>query len=224
MNIKELFDKAENGTLTWEQFEAAVKTADAKFVDIKEGEYVSKSKHENELGARDKSIDQLNATIAQRDTDLENLKTQLANAGTDAEKLSKLQTDFNDLQSKYTADTEAYKQQLAEQKYDFATRETANGKEFTSQAAKRDYIRALKDAKLKMKDDAFEGLADFDANYAKENADAFVVKQTNPTPPPAEDNTPQFVGSTPGTNPNKPKSLTEMMRAANENPNSNVFI
>ena len=42
MNVKELFDKAENGTLTYEQFLSAA--GEAKFVDLSEGKYVSKQK------------------------------------------------------------------------------------------------------------------------------------------------------------------------------------
>ena len=42
MNIKEIFDKAENGTLTFEQFEALAKDNKAKFADLSEGNYVSK--------------------------------------------------------------------------------------------------------------------------------------------------------------------------------------
>jgi hypothetical protein len=44
VDIKTIFEKAENGTLTLEQFLAAAKEAKAKFVDLSEGEYVSKQK------------------------------------------------------------------------------------------------------------------------------------------------------------------------------------
>ena len=44
MNIKDLFDKAENGILTYDQFEALVKENGLKFADLSDGKYVSKSK------------------------------------------------------------------------------------------------------------------------------------------------------------------------------------
>ena len=86
MTVKELFDKAENNTLTWEQFQTAM--GDAKFVDLNEGGYVSKQKYDHEIGQRDTTITQLNDTIATRDNDLKALQTTLKDAG-DIEELSK---------------------------------------------------------------------------------------------------------------------------------------
>ena len=217
MNIKDLFDNAENGTLTYEQFETVAKEKGAKFTDLSEGKYVSKAKYDDDITAKDDSISKLNETITSRDADLKNLKTQLENAGTDATKLASLQNDFDSLQSKYTADMEAYQQQLAQQKYEFAVKEFANGKEFTSQAAKRDFVRSLISENLKMKDDVIIGAEDFVTAYTKENADAFVTKTEPSTPAPQNNNAgkPQFVASTPGAS-NTPPTLTEMMRAANE--------
>lgn len=222
MNIKEIFDKAENGTLTYEQFEDAVKTDGAKFVDLSEGKYVSKAKYDDDITSKDNSIKQLNDTIEQRDKDLSELQTKLNDAGTDATKLSELQTSFDSLQTKYAEDTKAYQQQLADQKYEFAVKEFANGKDFTSQAAKRDFIRSLLSEKLKMKNDVIIGADDFATAYATDNADAFVVKNdTSEVTPPTQTGTvtkPQFVSTTPGTTAQKAPSLTDMMRAANENP------
>lgn len=217
MNIKDIFDKAENGTLTLEQFEAIAKDNKAKFADLSEGNYVSKSKYDDDLGAKDGSIQQLNDTIAQRDTDLADLQSKLKDAGTDTSKLAELQTSFDSLQTKYKADTEAYEQRLADQRYEFAVKEYANGKEFSSQAAKRDFVRSLLGEKLKMKDDAIIGADDFAKAYADENADAFVTK-TAPVPAPQVDNVdkPQFVSSTPGATPQKKPTLTELMKAAND--------
>lgn len=227
MNIKEIFDGVENGTLTFEQFEAQVKEKGAKFADLSEGKYVSKSKYDDDLSAKDASITQLNDTIAQRDQDLADLQTKLKDAGTDTTKLTELQNSFDALQTKYTADMQAYQQQLETQKYEFAVKEFANGKEFTSQAAKRDFVRALLDENLKMKGDNIIGADDFAKSYADDNADAFVTK-TEPQAPEAPANganagKPQFVSSTPGTNPAKAPTLTELMRAANENPGRNNF-
>lgn len=224
MNIKELFDNAENGTLTWEQFDAMSKEKGAKFTDLSEGKYVGKMKYDDDIQAKDDAISKLNETISSRDTDLKNLKTQLADAGTDATKLASLQSDFDNLQSKYTADMEAYQKQLAEQQYQFAVKEFANSKEFTSQAAKRDFIRSLISENLKMKDDSIIGADDFAKDYAKENADAFVTKteSTTPATPNPDAGKPQFVSTTPGASTQTP-SLTELMKAANENPGRSVF-
>lgn len=218
MNIKDIFDKAENGTLTYEQFETTVKESGAKFADLSEGKYVSKSKYDDDIKAKDTSIEQLNSTIAQRDTDLADLQTKLNDAGTDATKLSELQTGFDDLQKKYAEDTKAYQQQLEDQKYDFAVREYANSLTFTSQAAKRDFVRAMHEEKLKMKGDALIGADDFKSAYATDNSDAFPTSETPDVGASQQGSTaskPQFVGTTPGTQGQK-TSLTDMMRAANE--------
>lgn len=219
MTIKEVFDKAENGTLTYAQFEELTK--DAKFADLSTGEYVSKRKYDDELASKDNQINTLNGTIKDRDKDLEALKTQLADAGTDAEKLTILNSDLEKLQGKYDADVKAYKEQLKKQAYEFAVKEYANTKEFSSSAAKRDFIGQLKGAELKMDGDKILGADDFLAKYAEENAEAF-VKQADPTPAPtSEPQKPTFVQPTGGTEPQK-LTLTELMRLKNENPDANI--
>ena len=219
MNIKDIFDKSENGTLTFEQFEAIAKEGSAKFADLSEGKYVSKSKYDDDIGAKDASITQLNDTITKRDTDLADLQAKLKDAGTDATKLSDLQSSFDALQSKYTEDMEAYKQQLADQQYDFAVKEYANSLTFTSHAAKRDFVRAMHEEKLKMKGDTLIGADDFRASYAADNSDAFPKAEPQEQPAPAPQNSgakPQFVGTTPGGQEQKKPSLSDLMRAANE--------
>ena len=184
MNIKEIFDKAENGTLTFEQFEELAKADGAKFADLSEGKYVSKSKYDDDIKSKDTSIEQLNSTIEQRDADLSSLQAKLKDAGTDATKLSELQTNFDSLQTKYTTDMQNYQQQLAEQQYEFAVKEFANNKKFTSNAAKRDFTTAMIGAKLKF--DANKGKIlgadDFVASYSEDNADAFLVETATPEP------------------------------------------
>lgn len=217
MNIKDIFDKAENGTLTFEQFETFAKEGNAKFTDLSEGKYVSKSKYDDDLSAKDGSIKQLNDTIAQRDTDLADLQTKLKDAGTDTTKLAELQTNFDTLQNKYTEDMKAYQDKLAEQKYEFAVREFANNLEFSSQAAKRDFVREMIGESLKMKEDTIIGADDFKKAYEEKNVDAFVSKQEPQAPAPATPDAgkPQFISTTPGGTAPKQPTLSEMMMAAN---------
>lgn len=218
MNIKDIFDKAENGTLTFEQFETLAKEGNAKFADLSEGKYVSKSKYDDDLGAKDTSIKQLNDTIAQRDTDLADLQTKLKDAGTDSTKLSELQSSFDTLQNKYTEDMKAYQEKLAEQRYEFAVKEFAGSLEFSSQAAKRDFVREMISESLKMKEDTIIGADDFKKAYEEKNVDAFVSKQEPQQPTQTPDNgagKPQFISTTPGGTAPKQPSLSEMMAAAN---------
>ena len=186
MTIKEIFDKAENGTLTLEKFEELAKEGGAKFADLSTGAYVSKDKFDNEVTSKDKQITTLNDTIKSRDKDLKDLKAQLQEAGTDTQKLAELETQLGNLQTQYKNDTDTYKAQLSKQAYEFAVREFANGKKFSSNAAKRDFVNSMIAKELKMEGDKILGADDFVPAYSTDNADAFLVEkqeqETNPKP------------------------------------------
>ena len=222
MTIKEIFDKSEDGNLTYAQFTELAK--DAKFADLATGDYVSKKKYEDELSGKDGQIKTLNNTISDRDKDLKELKTQLETAaqadGADKQALEKLTAEMASLQNKYNDDMKAYKTQLAEQSYEFAVREYANGIEFSSAAAKRDFIGQLKSAGLKMDGNMILGADDFRAKYQETNSDAFPVKTE---PAPAEKQPlPKFVDGTGTPDTGKKFSLSELMRMKNENPDLNI--
>lgn len=223
MNIKDLFDGAEGGTLTYEQFEAAAREGGAKFADLSDGKYVSKSKYDADLKAKDKEleakdgeiaqvtaqVETLNSTIATRDADLSDLQTKLEAAGQDATKLAEVTEQLTGLQSKYEADVQSYQTQMQKQAYEFAVKEFANTKKFTSQAAKRDFIQSMIARGLQMEGDKILGREDFAESYATENADAFVVDEPAPEPPVQEPEpeqpkvvVPEFVAPTPGPEPN----------------------
>lgn len=194
MNLKELFDNAPNGTLTYDQLIAAAGTA--KFVDLTEGNYVSKQKYTDELGQRDTRITTLESTLSTRTTDLQNLQQTLADAG-DIEALKTASSDLAELQKKYNTETKQYQKQIAEQRYAFAVKDFANGLKFTSAAAKREFVRAMTEKKLTVEGDVIIGATDFVTAYKAENSDSFAVdkpQEQNPTPQP------QFVAPTPGNN------------------------
>lgn len=203
MNIKELFEKAENGTLTYEQFEAAAKAGNAKFTDLSEGNYVSKQKYENDLAVKGKEIETLNGTIATRDTDLAGLKQKLEAAGTDATKIEELNKQLATLQTNYTEATKKYEEQLKHQAYEFAVNEFAATKKFTSPAAKRDFVRSMIAENLNFKDNKILGAEDFVKAYTEENAESFVKEDPTNPPTPQENPSPlpQFAGPTPGGQP-----------------------
>ena len=218
MNVKELFDKAENNTLTWEQFEAAAKEGNAKFADLNEGGYVSKRKYEDELKSKDDAISKLNETISARDTDLTGLKEQLAAAGADADKIAEVTNSLTELQGKYDADVKAYKEQLKAQAYEFAVKEFATTKNFTSNAAKRDFIQSMITENLNLgKNGQIMGAEDFVKQYTDENSDAFVVdaqpEQNLSNPETPAKPKPQFVNQTAGAQP-----------APDANVNANAFV
>lgn len=200
-DVKELFDMANGEALTYEQFMQLAHEANAKLVDLNEGGYVSKGKYESDLSSKAKEIETLSGTISTRDTDLETLKKRLEEAGADTTKLADLTNQFNQLQSKYDADSKNYKKQLAEQAYEFAVKEFAGTKQFSSQAAKRDFIQSMIAKQLKMDGDTILGADDFVKVYTENNEDAFISDDYfNPDDYEDEEasNVPHFIGSTPG--------------------------
>lgn len=213
MNIKDLFATAENGTLTYEEFEALAKDNGAKFADLSEGKYVSTSKYNADLKAKDSEIEglntqitDLNGTITTRDTDLADLQQKLADAGQDATKLAELSEQFTGLQAKYDADVQSYQAKMNQQAYEFAVKEFANTKRFSSQAAKRDFTNAMIAQGLQMNGGKLIGGEDFVAMYSEENSDAFYV-EPEPVPAPVAEPepepvvVPQIVAPTPGPTP-----------------------
>lgn len=210
VTIKELFSKAANGTLTWEQFESAMKEANANFVDLSGGEYVSKLKHDDEVKTLNDQVTTLNKTIKDRDKDISTIKQQLTDAGTDSTKLAETSKTLADLQTQYKTDTDTYKAQLKKQAYEYAVKDYANNKAFTSKAAKRDFINEMIKKSLTVEDGKIIGADDFATQYSTDNADAFVVEApkepeepTNPTPKfvaPASGGTPEDQSKTGGFN------------------------
>lgn len=212
MTVKEVFDKAENGTLTWEQFQAAMGTA--KFVDLTEGQYVSRQKYDDDISTRDTQITTLNTTIQTRDQDLANLQQTLNDAG-DINALKQASQDLASLQQKYDTETKQYQRQLRQQAYEFAVTEYVNGQKFTSKAAKNDFKNQMIAKKLQFEDGKLIGADDFKAIYAQSDPDAFAVETPAPAPTPV----PTFVQPTNNPAPSKP-TLTQLMQMKNEHPDA----
>ena len=179
MTIEELF-KQGNGTLTFEQFTNFASKNKVKFADV--SGYIPKEKYDSDISAKDSQINELNSTISTRDTDLANIKEQLAKANTDGEAFNKLKTDLEALQGKYDSEKQAFESKLKKQAYEFAVKEFANGKKFSSNAAKRDFVSTMISKELKMDNGKILGADDFATAYSSENADAFVIEESKPQP------------------------------------------
>lgn len=179
MTVEELF-KQGNGALTFEQFTEITNKNNVKFADV--SGYVSKEKYDSDISAKDNQIAELNGTISTRDTDLANIKEQLTKANVDGETLNKLKTDLEALQGKYDSEKQAFESKLKKQAYEFAVKEFANGKNFTSNAAKRDFVSTMISKELKMDNGKILGADDFATAYSSENADAFVIEESKPQP------------------------------------------
>lgn len=198
--LKSLFEKAENGTMNFEQLQSACKDANIKLANLANGEYVAKQKYDDDISSKTETIKTLEGTIKSRDSDIKTIRKELEEAGDNKEKLTTLSTNLSDLQTKYKDDIAAYKSKLEKQSYEYAVKDFANSKKFTSKAAKRDFVNSMMAKELKMDNDTILGAEDFVNAYSAENADAFVVE--NPTPKP----NPQFVNPTPGPTPPDPNN------------------
>lgn len=181
MDLKKLFEKAENGTLTYDEFMQAMTANKANFVDLSDGGYVSKLKYDDEIGKLNEQIKTLNGTISTRDTDLATLQQQLNDAG-DLNALKQASKDLAELQKKYDKETKSYQSQLSKQAYEFAVKDFANSKKFTSNAAKRDFINSMIAKNLTMENGSIIGASDFVEAYSKDNADAFQKEKVEEKP------------------------------------------
>jgi len=194
--LKSLFGEGE--ALTFEQFTEKARNAKLNIVNIADGSYISRAKHDDKVNALNQQITDLSGQITQRDTDMKDLQGKLTAAQADASKLGDAQTALTALQSKYDTDKQEYEQKLQKQSYDFLVREKANSLNFTSPAAKRDFIREVTDKGLKIDGENLLGYDDFVTKYKADNPGAMAEeKPTEPPTPPAP--TPSIV--LPGTQP-----------------------
>lgn len=191
MDLKEIFEAVEGGMLNYEQFTKAVSDKGIKLADISKGDYVSKGKYDDEVKGLKSQIETLNGTVTSRNNDLADLQKQLETAGASTNDIN---SKLTELQSKYDTEMQAYQKQLSKQAYEFAVKEFANTKNFTSQAAKRDFVQTMIGKELLMEGDKIMGAEDFVTAYSVDNSDAFVVS-TPPTPP-TEPTKPTFVAPT----------------------------
>lgn len=182
--LKALFEDGQ--PKTFEQLQEAVQSQGKdklNIVNLADGAYVSKSKYQDDIGAKERAISELQNTLKTRSKDLDDLKNQLTNAATDTQKLTELQNQFTALQGKYDTDTKAMSEKLKKQSYEFAVRDYAAGKKFTSNAAKRDFINSMIAKNLQLDNGKIIGADDFTKTYTAENSDAFAAEQpANPAP------------------------------------------
>lgn len=218
--LKALF---ESGALNWEEFSKAVTDKGYKLADLSTGNYVSKSKYDDDITSRDTTITDLNSQITTRDNDLADLKSKLETAGTDNKtKVAELTSQITKLQGDYDTVKNDYEAKLNQQAYEFAVKNFANEKKFTSNAAKRDFINEMIAKGLKMENNKILGAEDFVTMYSAENSDAFVVDTPDPTPNPKDENPkPNFVNPTNPTPAPEDNAFLNAFNFAGVRPKSN---
>lgn len=207
--LKALF---KDGALTYDQLLEAVNEAKLNVVNIADGSYISKTKFDDKVAALNQQVKDLQGQVSQRDADLSDLSEKLTAAQADAGKLSEVQSSLTGLQSKYEADKQEWEHKNAQQAYEFMVRERANGLKFTSAAAKRDFIREANGKEFKVDGESLLGYDEFVTKYKADNPGAMVEEK------PEAPTQPTIVVPTNGVTPKTKKSLADMMKAKNDNP------
>lgn len=186
--------------------------------DIENARASEKAKYEAERTQAQAQVTDLQNQLAQRDTDLAALNDQLVAAQADAGKLTEAQTSLQALQSKYDKAQKDWTAKTAAQAREYAVRAAAAELKFSSGSAKRAFIHdAIADPTVKLDGEALLGYQVFLQNYQANDPGAF-AKEKEPEPAPAEP-APTIVLPGKSAHPRKAMSLSDMMRAKNQNPN-----
>lgn len=203
------------------------KIIDENGSDIENAKSAAAKKFDSERETLQGQIEDLKTQVTQRDADLSDIQKQLTAANENADKLAEAQKSLSSLQKKYETETKAWEAKNAQQAYEFAVREKANTLKFSSEAAKREFIRDAIAKDFKMEQNNLLGFDDYVNIYKESDPGAFAVEK-EPEPPKA-DPKPAPEPEPPKKQPNivlpgnsgiqgGAKSLTEMMKAKNANP------
>ena len=197
--LKKLFGTPKDGeqpkAMTYAELEAAIDGAkDIQVVDLKAGGYVAKSK----LDAKITELAGVQQQLTDANTQIQSFKDQ------DVEGVKKKVSEW---ETKYNADTQALKDQMAEQARKHAEEMFLSGYKFSSVAAKNGVLAELQGKKFQIDDHGtILGAKEF-MQSLMENEDykgAFVTEQKpddkpeSQTPPPSPAG-PRFSTGTGGT-------------------------
>lgn len=207
--VQAAIDKANEGKTDKKDF--------VRFADLSEGGYVSVDRFNSQVNTLTQQVSGLQGQISQRDIDITGLQEQLAATQGDAAKLAEVQSQLSTLQQNYATAQQEWEANNAKQRKEFMVRERANGLQFTSAAAKRDFLRQANGKDFKLDGDTLMGYEDFLTRYRDENPGAFVVEKPADPEPPA-DPKPTIVLPGKAAPQSKGKSLSELMAAKNANP------
>lgn len=123
----------------------------------------------------------------QHKADLDTAKKQLADREKDMEELKKTAGDaeatkkqLEELQAKYTAESEAHKAEIAERDYDAAVAGHVADLKFSSKGAKAAFVADLKAEKLEIKDGKLYGFDKYLEEAKKADPEAFAPDKPAP--------------------------------------------
>lgn len=141
-------------------------------------------------------LDAIRKQLSDREQDLEELKKTAGDAETTKKQLEELQT-------KYTAEAEAHKAELAERDYAAAVAAAVGDLKFSSKGARAAFVADLKLKNLEIKDGKLEGFDRYLEEAKKADPDAFATEKVVP-----------HFGRPTGSIGEKPKTTGEQMAEA----------
>lgn len=212
MDLKEIFGEALSTQIqtALDQYNSKADKK-VKLVDLSDGGYVSKEKHQDKLSALQSQIEDYKAQVGQRDKDLQSLQDQLKAAG--PEKLNEVSQNLTALQAKYDQDSKAWEAKMTRQAYEFMVKEKASELSFSSAAARKEFIREAVDKGFKVDGDTLQGYGEWLKEYQTNDPGAFKTEQA------ADAKKPEIIQpSSPSSSGGQRMSLSEMMKQANANP------
>lgn len=118
-------------------------------------------------------LDTTRKQLEDREKDLEELKKTAGDAETTKKQLE-------ELQAKYTKETEAHKAEIAERDYDAAVAGHVADLKFSSKGAKAAFVADLKTKKLEIKDGKLDGFDKYLEEAKKADPDAFAPEKPAP--------------------------------------------
>lgn len=132
-------------------------------------------------------IEREKAKTATVKEDLEKAQTALSDREKDLESLKKTAGDaestkkqLEELQDKYTKETEAHKAEIAERDYDAAVSSHVADLKFSSKGAKAAFVADLKAKKLVIKDGKLDGFDKYLEEAKKDDPEAFAPDKPTP--------------------------------------------
>lgn len=110
------------------------------------------------------------------------LEKQLEEANKKIEELSKvdtadLQKEIDDWKSKYETDTKSLNEKISKREYEYVIKDLVSDIKFSSESAKRTFIRDLSDKQLKLEDGKLLGFDDYKKEYEEKDPGAFLLEK-----------------------------------------------
>ena len=131
--------------------------------------------------------------------------------------IESIKQSADDWKKKYETETKQLKDNLKKQEYEFAAKDFLGNYDFLSERVKKSILSEFMDKDFKLEDGKFLGAEEWVKNLSENEPELFKTKNNND---------PQviFTKKSHIDDPKPKMTLTDMMKAKNENPNMDIQI